>query len=361
MTLARRSMSTMIPPLAARLRARSWAVIAAALTWSALAFVPVARADELQDVSKLVANGKLDDAEKRADAYLKQTPKDAQMRFLKGVILSQRGKRDEAVAVFTGLTQDFPELPEPYNNLAVIFAAQGQYDKARDALETALRVSPNDATAYENLGDVYAALAARSYRDARRHDPNNAASLRKLDAVRALLTGPGAAGAPAPAAPAPAAATSSAPAAPDPRAQRNVGMARPAGPPATVIGFGAEPPEIVVPSVGTVVPQGSNVVAVGAPDSDNATSTATLAGATTVVPGAPINPIPAITAAVQRWAASRSVKTGELNIRVDGDSAIARFREEPAKNARKSVARTHALTLRRNGSDWAVTDDKVET
>jgi tetratricopeptide (TPR) repeat protein len=352
-------MSTMIPPVAARPRARSWAVIAAALAWSALAFVPVVRADELQDVSKLVASGKLDDAEKRADAYLKQTPKDAQMRFLKGVILSQRGKRDEAVAVFTGLTQDFPELPEPYNNLAVIFAAQGQYDKARDALETALRVSPNDATAYENLGDVYAALAARSYRDARRYDPNNAASLRKLDAVRALLTGPGAAGAAAPVAP--AAPASSAPATPDPRAQRNVGMARPAGPPATVIGFGAAPPEIVVPSVGTAVPQGSNVVAVGVPDSDNATSTATLTGATTVVPAAPINPIPAITAAVQRWAAGRSIKTGELNIRVDGDTAIARFREETAKNARKSVARTHALTLRRNGSDWAVTDDRVET
>ena len=107
------------------------------------------------------------------------------MRFLKGVILSQRSQRDEAVAVFVGLTQDYPELPEPYNNLAVIYAAQGQYDKARGALETAVRVSPNYATAYENLGDVYAALAARAYQDARRYDGGNASALRKLNADRA--------------------------------------------------------------------------------------------------------------------------------------------------------------------------------
>ena len=337
---------------------RRWAV-SAVLALAGLTCAPVVRGDELQDVSKLVAAGKFDDAEKRADAYLKNSPKDAQMRFLKGVIVSQRGSRDEAIAIFSALTQDYPELPEPYNNLAVIYAAQGQYDNARTALESAVRVAPNDATAYENLGDIYAALAARAYRDARRHDANNAAALRKLDSIRSLLTTPAGARSAAPATSAPQASDPAVPAV-DPRSQRNVGLPRPAGPPATVVGFGAEAPEIVVPSVGTQVPQGSNVVAIGTPVADSATATSVLAGATTTVPPDPANPIPAINLAVQRWASSRSLKTGEVKIRVDGDTAIARFREE-ARAARRSVARDHALTLRRNGSDWTVTDEKIES
>jgi hypothetical protein len=314
------------------------------------------RADELQDVAKLVKGGQLDDAERRADLYLKINPKDAQMRFLKGVILSQRGKRDEAIAVFTGLTQDFPELAEPYNNLAVIYAAQGQYDKAREALESAVRVAPNDATAHENLGDVYAALAARSYRDARRYDANDAAALRKLDAIRALLAnGPVPATSPTTPDPAP---TSSA--TPDPRAQRNVGLASPAAP-STLRAFpSAQAPEIVIPSVGTSVPPGSNVVGVGAPEAAEAGATAPLTGVETKIPPDPANPVPAITAAVNRWAASKKVKTGAINIRVDGDTAVARFREED-HNARRSVARNRALTLKRGDGGWSVTDAKVES
>ena len=351
-------------PSAWRRTARVAALVAVAFALAPLSLP--ARADELQDVSKLVASGKLDEAESRADAYLKNSPKDAQMRFLKGVILARHGKRDEAVAVFTGLTQDYPELSEPYNNLAVIYAAQGQYDKARGALETAIRVAPNDATAYENLGDVYAALAARSYRDARRYDPHNAPALRKLDAVRALLTTPattaasGTAASPADPGSVDASSSSAVVPPPDPLSQRGVGLARPAGPPSTVLGFGAQAPDIVVPSVGTAVPQGSNVVAVGVPDPVAGSETSTLPDAKTTVPVDPVNPIPSITAAVRRWAASRSLKTGELSIRVDGDTAIARFFEQQP-NVRKSLVRHHALTLHRNGAGWTVTDDRIET
>ncbi len=284
MTVARRSLSILLPK-------RGSLVVASCMLIAclALASAPVARADEQQDVSKLVASGKLDDAQQKADAFLAKNPKDAQMRFLKGVILSQRGHREDAIAVFTGLTQDYPELPEPYNNLAVIYAAQGQYDNARGALEMAIRAAPNDATAYENLGDVYAALAARAYRDARRYDAHAATALRKLDTIRTLLTGPAAA-ASAPAAEAPAA--SAAP--PDARSQRYVGLSQPASP-STLTRFGAEAPEIVVPSVGTAVPQGSNVVGVGTPDAAASTETTTLAGARTTIPPDPANPIPSIT------------------------------------------------------------------
>ncbi len=326
-----------------------------------LAFAPVAvvRADELQDVSKLVSSNQLDEAEKRADAFLVKTPKDAQMRFLKGVILAQRGKRDEAVALFTGITQDYPELPEPYNNLAVIYAAQGQYDKARLALDSAIRVAPNYATAYENLGDVYAALAARSYQDARRNDANNAAALRKLNATRALLTG-------MPAAAAPAAARGATPA-PDPaaaevtRSQRTVGLPSPAGPRVTVGGFGATAPEIVVPATATAVPQGSHVVAIEvAPAADTGADTSVLKGASTVVAADPGQPVADVTAVVKRWAQARSVTTDDLRIRIDGDTAVARFRESP-RPGRKTAVVNRALDLRRDGAAWTVTGTRVES
>ncbi len=58
--------------------------------------------------------------------------------------------------MFTKLSEDYPELPEPYNNLAVLYAQQKQYDKARTALEMAIRTHPSYAIAYENLGDIYA-------------------------------------------------------------------------------------------------------------------------------------------------------------------------------------------------------------
>ena len=88
--------------------------------------------------------------------YIRDRPKDAQGRFLKGQILTEMNKPADAIAVFTKLTEDYPELPEPYNNLAVLYAQQKQYDKARTALEMAIRTHPSYAIAYENLGDVYA-------------------------------------------------------------------------------------------------------------------------------------------------------------------------------------------------------------
>ena len=110
------------------------------------------------------------------------------MRFLKGVIQLDTGKRAEAIAAFTQLTQDSPELPEPYNNLAVIYASQNQFDKARGALESAIRTNPSYATAQENLGDVYARLASQAYSKALQLDQNNTAVQPKLAVIRTLFT-----------------------------------------------------------------------------------------------------------------------------------------------------------------------------
>jgi tetratricopeptide (TPR) repeat protein len=146
-----------------------------------------AMADDLADVSQLLRSGQHAAALSKADAYLSKNPRDAQMRFLKGVILTEQNKPSEAIEIFTKLTKDYPSLPEPYNNLAVLYAASGEYDKARTALDKAIRTNPTYATAYENLGDVHAKLASQAYDKALQLDHNNSGAKSKLTMIRTLV------------------------------------------------------------------------------------------------------------------------------------------------------------------------------
>lgn len=148
-------------------------------------------ADDYGDVAQLLRNGKTAEAIAKADQYLAGKPKDPQMRFLKGVAQTESGKLPEAIATFTKLTEDYPELPEPYNNLAVLYANQNQFDKARAALEMAIRTNPSYATAHENLGDVYAKLASQAYSKALQLDGSNTAVKPKLALIRELFAGSG--------------------------------------------------------------------------------------------------------------------------------------------------------------------------
>ena len=153
-----------------------------------------ARADDVQEASKLLKSGQHQQALERVNKVLASKPKDPQARFLKGLIYAEQGSPREASEIFLKLTQDYPDLPEPYNNLAVIYAAQGQYDKARAALEQSIRTHPSYATAYENLGDVYAKLASQAYDKALQIDSANAGAKNKLALVRDLVGGSPAAG-----------------------------------------------------------------------------------------------------------------------------------------------------------------------
>jgi len=147
-----------------------------------------ARADESAEVGQLLRAGKLGEAMTRAEAYLSAKPNDPQMRFIKGVIQRSSGNQEDAIATFTKLTEDYPELPEPYNNLAVLYAGQGQFDKARVALEMAVRNNPGYATAQENLGDVYAKLASQAYGKALQLDSGNTSIAPKLALLRELFS-----------------------------------------------------------------------------------------------------------------------------------------------------------------------------
>lgn len=212
----------------------------AALT-AVLVLSPAAFADSVSTQAQaLIEQGKAGDALQLLDKHLGKNPQDAEARFMRGLALVRLDRSKDAIRVFADLTRDYPQLPEPYNNLAVLYAGQGDYEKARDALEAALATHPSYATAHENLGDIYAALAGAAYNRALALDESNQMLRRKLSLInqldnsaasttemaaapKAQVAAPAAA-APAavtPAAPAPAAASAPAPAAaidPDTRA-----------------------------------------------------------------------------------------------------------------------------------------------
>ena len=142
---------------------------------------------ELKQLRVLVESGELERASSAVDAYVQAHPKDPRARFLKAVILTHQNRIDDAIAIYTQLTYDYPELPEPYNNLAALYAQQGRYDAARDALQRAIDAQPSYATAHENLGDIYARLAARSYARALELDAGRAEAQRKLKIVNDLV------------------------------------------------------------------------------------------------------------------------------------------------------------------------------
>jgi tetratricopeptide (TPR) repeat protein len=147
-----------------------------------------AAADNYQDASRLFKQGDMSTALSKVEAHLVAKPHDAQARFLKGVILSEQQKTTDAIRIFTALTEDHPELPEPYNNLAVLYANQSQYDKARNALEMAIRTHPSYSVAHENLGDIYAAMASQAYDKALKLDSANNGIKAKLSLIKEIFT-----------------------------------------------------------------------------------------------------------------------------------------------------------------------------
>ncbi len=160
---------------------------------------------ELADAAKLIREGQYEQARAKVDAVLAGDAKNPQARFIRGVIETDEGDGDEAIATFQGLTEDYPELPEPHNNLAVIWAKRGSYERALIELQAALAINPDYAIAHENLGDVYSRLAGVEFEHATTLDKGNKSAQAKLKLVRELYTVPPSETPPKPVAPKPAA------------------------------------------------------------------------------------------------------------------------------------------------------------
>lgn len=151
-------------------------------------FAVAAHANDIDEVNQLLKAGKQSQALTKVEQSLSAKPRDPQLRFLKGVIQTELGKPNDAIGTFTKLTEDYPELPEPYNNLAVLYASSAQFDKARAALEMAIRTNPSYSTAHENLGDIYANLASQAYSKALQLGGSSNSLQPKLTLIRELFS-----------------------------------------------------------------------------------------------------------------------------------------------------------------------------
>jgi tetratricopeptide (TPR) repeat protein len=163
----------------------------------ALALVPLVLsfcvyAGDAEDIQQLIKSKQLPQALDRADKSLTKSPKEPSIRFLRGIILTEMGRTEEGIKAFTQLSADNPQLPEPYNNLAVLYAQQNQLDKARAALLMAIQTNPAYATAHENLGDLYARLASQAYDKALQLEGSNPTVQTKLKMVGSLFGSPSA-------------------------------------------------------------------------------------------------------------------------------------------------------------------------
>ena len=334
---------------------------------TALLGAGVAHAEDYSDITQLLKTGKAAEALVKADQRLAATPRDPQLRFLRGVAQADSGKQGEAITTFTKLTEEYPELPEPYNNLAVLYANQNQLDKARTALEMAIRTNPSYATAHENLGDIYAKLASQAYNKALQLDATSANSVKpKLALIRDLFSADTASksGRPAAAAPAPAAVV----------ATQRPAAAPAAAAPAPVAPTPAPAPAAAAAPAPASAPTAEAPAPAPAPASDSSTQ--------------------AVTAAVQAWASawaakdmkaylgaydksfdppgnqnraawekerearivskSRiSVKLSDINVSVKGDKATARFRQAYSADALNVTSRKTLDLVHKNGR-WTI-------
>lgn len=147
-----------------------------------------AQAGEAEEIQRLIKAKQFSQALSRADRFIASNPKDAQVRFLKGIIQTEMKQPNEAIKTFSALANDYPQLPEPYNNLAVLYAQQNQIDKARASLQMAIQTNPSYAIAHENLGDIYARMASQAYDKALQLEGGNPNVQTKLKLVRELFS-----------------------------------------------------------------------------------------------------------------------------------------------------------------------------
>jgi tetratricopeptide (TPR) repeat protein len=145
-------------PFAVRLLGRLFLPLSISIFTATSAF-----ANGLTTVQELYKVGRITEASRQLDQLLAQKPTDPALRFQKAVILQDQKKSAEAISIYQKLMQEYPHLPEPMNNLAVMYAEQGNIEKARAVLESAIRSKPNYGTAFQNLGDVYTRMASRAY------------------------------------------------------------------------------------------------------------------------------------------------------------------------------------------------------
>ncbi|ATI01701.1 tetratricopeptide repeat protein [Alcaligenes faecalis] len=134
--------------------------------------LPLSAAEVSQRISTLIAQGRHADALQAIEKQLAQREDrgepgaNVQLLFLKARALSASGDHNGAISLYQNMTTYYPELPEPWNNLAAEYIAQDKLDLALEALKMALTADPSYALARANMGEVQLMLANDTYRQA---------------------------------------------------------------------------------------------------------------------------------------------------------------------------------------------------
>ena len=345
------------------------------------------------EVNQLLERGKVNEAAQRVQSHLKKNSNDVQMRFLQGVIAAEQQKFDQAIQIFTALTQEYPGLPEPYNNLAVLYAAKGEERKATQVLEQAIRTNPSYATAHENLGDLYARMASDAYAKALQLDNNRKAIQPKLALIKQIFPGQGAPVVIAAATAAPASAPATAPAAASVPAPVPAPASTPA--PASAPAPASTPAPASAPAPAASV----SAAAPAAPEVQTTKATAAVAARPAATKdAADSQAIAAVEKSVLAWAnaweqqnmqayynaySSRfepqgstlaawkierkerivgkpaiTVTVNDLKTSVQGERATASFRQYYASGGYKATTRK-TLRLQREGDKWRITREET--
>lgn len=329
----------------------------------------------LDEVSQLLEQGKTEQAAQQAESHLQHNPGDVQMRFLQGVIAVENKQHSQAITMFTALTRDYPNLPEPYNNLAVLYAAEGQERKASEVLEQAIRANPGYATAHENLGDLYARMASEAYAKALQLDSQRQAIQPKLALITQIFplqSSPSSTAAPrtttagvppAPEAPTAATALAQAPAVNTADARL---LAAPA--PAPTLAAAAKAVEAAPTATQTVVTS---------PQTDAAHVETTVKAWASAWAAQDMNRYfgaysenfsPSDGSSLAKWKDTRhqriagkpgiTVDVQDIQVSIKGDEATARFRQKYAAGSLKSTVRK-TLKMQRENGHWRITSEDV--
>ena len=140
-----------------------------------------------EEIKIFLKNGKYKNAETLINQSIENNLNNPEILFYKGILETNLGKTNQAIDTFRDLTERFPELPEPFNNLAVLYAEKGQFRLAKEILEQAIKTNPSYLTAHINLGDIFTKMASEAYNKALEIDKSNNIAITKLSMITQLF------------------------------------------------------------------------------------------------------------------------------------------------------------------------------
>ena len=151
-------------------------------------YIPITIAqNNTEEIKIFLKNGNYKKAENLINKTIENNLNNPEFLFYKGILETNLSKTNQAIDTFRDLTERFPGLPEPFNNLAVLYAEKGQFRLAKEILEQAIKTNPSYLTAHINLGDIFTKMASEAYNKALEIDKSNNIAITKLSMITQLF------------------------------------------------------------------------------------------------------------------------------------------------------------------------------